>query len=269
MVIPVLVNADSAQLEQVFLNLIINARHAIRHKGSGNITIGCYTENRYVKFYIQDDGCGMSRDVVKQIFNPFFSTKGAYSKNDLGIQGTGLGLSVSYNIVRNHNGWIDVVSEENKGTTFTVVLPIQDLDSEKQSANLNFFNSKNSLSETQNTIKKNILIIDDEPEILNTFQEFLSLKNYNVYIANSGKEAFKLFLENKMDVVLLDILIPEMDGFKIFNELKKMNSGIPIIFISGQVELNIPKIKELGAYEIIKKPFSLRKLLEIFDKIFK
>ncbi|MBP7652367.1 PocR ligand-binding domain-containing protein [Candidatus Dependentiae bacterium] len=117
---------DKSQIEQVFLNMIINARHAIIPKGKGTIEIESDIENKFIVFYIKDNGIGIPNDKIKNIFEPFFTTKGAMAKDSLGIKGTGLGLSVSYTIIKNHGGNIEVESEEGKGTVFKIILPIKD-----------------------------------------------------------------------------------------------------------------------------------------------
>jgi len=116
---------DEGQIEQVVLNMIINARHAILCKGKGKIKISSYTKNDNLIFTIQDDGIGMAEEETKKIFTPFYTTKGAFAKNYLGIQGSGLGLSVSYKIIESHKGTITVESEKDIGTKFIISLPLQ------------------------------------------------------------------------------------------------------------------------------------------------
>ncbi len=115
---------DSRQFQQVFLNMIINARHAIFPKGKGKISVAVKAVNKHIEIKITDDGIGIKNEDLIKIFNPFFSTKGVWAKDYYGIAGIGLGLAVSYSIIQNHNGTIRVDSEKDKWTTFIIELPI-------------------------------------------------------------------------------------------------------------------------------------------------
>ncbi len=256
---------DGGQLEQVLLNMIINARHAIIPKGKGTIKIDSYVDNDNLIFTIQDDGIGMDEDEKRKIFTPFFTTKGAFAKNNLGIQGNGLGLAVSYKIIESHNGSITVESEKNVGTKFIITLPIttQPPDSEKQI--VTEIKEVNNLKIPNKIL--NILVIDDEQDILNILRDILEMNNCNVCISSKGSEGIELFRQLKFDLVFLDMLLPDLNGIEIFKEIKKINNKIPIVFLSGQIRLEIEKLKELGAYSFIQKPCDIKQIMQLLDEI--
>ena len=236
---------DKIQIEQVLLNMIINSRHAIIPKGQGNIEIGCYNENNNICFYIKDDGTGIPSDKIKDIFTPFFSTKGAYAQDNYGIQGTGLGLSICYMIIKNHEGKIEVESEYGKWTKFTIKLPIIKIDGE----NMLEQSAKNVMEDSSNELK--VMIIDDENEILNALQMMLENINCIVEFSNSSYSGIEMVKKNHYDLLLLDMLLPDISGEKVFQEIRKFNSNIPIVFISGQTGLEKEKLKNLGAFDFL------------------
>ncbi|MBP7652140.1 response regulator [Candidatus Dependentiae bacterium] len=256
---------DVSQMQQVFLNLIINARHAMKNKGCGEIMISIEEMENDKIIYFRDNGRGMSRDIQKKIFTPFFTTKGAFANNDLGISGSGLGLSVSYQIIKNHNGTIRVESEEGKGTTFIIAMPI-----DKKIMNNAEDNKIQKNAEIGDVGKKlRILFVDDEPLFLKTVEKLFHKIGYeNIYIAYSGKEAFEIIKKNELDLVFLDLLLPDMKGEKIYDEIRKLKKDIPIIFMSGQVELNGGILqKEKQAFAYIQKPFDIDKVKIILDTL--
>jgi PAS domain S-box-containing protein len=255
---------DCGQIEQVIMNLIINAIHAIKLKGKGRITINVFEENNFVTIEIEDTGIGMSDSILANIFNPFYSTKGAYAQNNLGIEGNGLGLSVSYSIINNHNGIIEVRSKENYGSKFSVKIPTT---TDKNDVN-NFQSNKESNENKQLKFKKlKILMIDDEKQFLDAIKKMLEKYNCIVDISATAVEGIDLAKKSDYDLIILDMLLPDMDGKEIFKKIRKFNECVPIIFISGQVELEIDVLKELGAFEILQKPFDIMELNRILNEI--
>jgi len=258
------ISADKGQIEQVMLNMIINSRHAMKSKGGGIITTGSFIDGNYYRYYIKDTGCGMSKEIMKNIFTPFFTTKGAYAKDKFGIQGTGLGLSVSFMILQNHNGWIEVESDEGKGSTFTLIFPIYD-SGKPESVNSDIMSEKNDIIPDSHL--KTILIVDDEIEILELTSEFLQISGYNALTASTGKNALEIVKSKKIDAIFLDMLMPEMNGEMIYSEIRKINISVPVIFVSGQIEIESNKFIEQGITDFIQKPYSFNKMINILKKI--
>lgn len=257
---------DKGQMQQVFLNLINNARHAIKHRERGTICISIKEINDNLEIIIRDDGIGMSEKDQKHIFNPFYTTKGARARDNLGIKGTGLGLSVTYSIIQNHYGTINVESEKGKGTVFKITLPIATIVIEKEKKKKIELHGIKS----EDIKKLNILIVDDEKEFTDTIVKlFKKLGLNNVVIVNSGKDAITEFNKQTFNIVFLDMLLPDMNGEAILEEIKKINSNIPVIFISGHVELNENILKEKGAFGLIRKPFDINEIHTILKKLTK
>ncbi|MBP7651898.1 response regulator [Candidatus Dependentiae bacterium] len=253
---------DPGQIEQVFLNLIINARHAILPKGKGLITIKTYLKEEEVYISISDTGIGMDDETKLKIFTPFFTTKGAFAKDNLNIKGTGLGLSVTFMIIENHSGRIYAESTEGEGTKFVIVLPAG-----YSNIQHSFDNEKNNNEQIINDeIPLKVLIVDDEPEFLRSMKKILQINNCDTIVCERGKQAVKLVLKNDFDLIFLDMLLPDMKGEEIFREIKKIKS-IPIVFISGQIGLEIENIKQTGAYSFIQKPFEFQQIKDIIAEI--
>jgi len=253
---------DSGQLQQVFLNMIINARHAILPKHKGKISISVRAVDKNIEIKIMDDGVGIDKEDLTNIFIPFFSTKGAWAKNNHGIDGTGLGLAVSYTIIKNHNGTIRVESEKDKGTVFTIELPMP----ERQIELIEKETDKVTSCKTDNRTL-NILVVDDEAHLILIMTKMFEISNCKVLSSVSGIGGVKLAKENKFDIIFLDMLLPDISGEKMFTEIRKFNKEVPIIFISGQIGLETEKLKALGAYGFIQKPFSMDDLEKILNEI--
>lgn len=231
------IECSSQQLGQVFMNILVNASHVIEKKGI--ITIKTYTEKNNIIIKISDTGKGISEKNIDRIFEPFFTTK------DVG-KGTGLGLSIVYDIIQNHNGIITVESEINKGTTFTIELPVD-----------------------EKIKKKRILIVDDDKNIRRTIEVNLR-KKYLIKLAEDGFAAGRLISEFKPDLVLLDILMPGIKGTEVCKEIKKSpeTKNIKVIAVTG-LATEKSELLKYGFDYILKKPFDVRKLLEAVSKVLK
>ena len=260
------ISFDWGQMEQVFGNLFINARHAMLNKKKGTISISIKDIDNMVEIRFSDSGIGISKQDIEKIFNPFFTTKSAYAKDGLKIEGTGLGLSVTYSIIQQHKGKIIVKSEKEKGTTFIITLPI--VESKQKPT------SQKIIKKQKTDLKKikhlKILIIDDEEEIIAVLKRILERKRFiNIKIKKSGKSALNLLKTFKPDVIFLDIMMPDMDGEQCLKEIKKMRIKAPVVLISGKLGLNKNTLKRKGAFDLIEKPFDVEDVFRVLNKVVK
>jgi len=262
------VEADQGQIDQVLMNLYVNAWQAM--PGGGDLYV--QTENvtldeddvkpfeiepgRYVKISVTDTGVGMNEATRQRIFEPFFTTK------EMG-RGTGLGLASAYGIIKNHGGFINVYSEKGEGTTFNIYLPA----SEKEII------EEKKLSKDVLRGSETVLIVDDEDMIIDVGEQLLQKLGYEVLIARSGKEATEIYEKNKdkIDIVILDMIMPDMSGSDTFDRLKEIKSGVKVLLSSGySINGKATEILDRGCNGFIHKPFSMKdfsqKLREILDK---
>ncbi len=261
-----LVSGDATHLHQVLMNLVVNARDAMLEGGTltisaENIEIGEHyarmhldaAVGAYICITVKDTGAGMSAEIVDKIFEPFFTTK------EIG-QGTGLGLSTVRGIVKSHGGFIDVLSKVGEGTEFRVFLPALEV-------------SVTSPAEPPHLLNGNeewILVIDDETEILETIRFSLEAYKYNVLTASSGVAAISLYAQykHKITVVLVDMMMPSMDGPMTVRALQEINPQLKAIAISGFVAND--KLREAsGITSFVAKPFTIEDLLETLQTVLK
>lgn len=249
------VDADGWQLEQVLLNIFINAAHAMPGGGylfvkTVNITVP-ETDAKsfetkpgdFVEISITDSGTGMDKNTVTKIFEPFFTTKGEQG-------GTGLGLTSAYGIIRNHGGSIHVYSEPGNGSTFTIYLPSSQkkVDAEEKKREKNILSGEGG-----------ILMIEDEPMIMEAVSDLLGLTGYTVYRASSGQEAVSIYMTNKknIDLVILDMIMPGMNGSEVLKVIKKENPFVKVILTSGySMQGEVQKVMDMGCDAFIQKPYN-------------
>ncbi len=242
---------DEASIEQVIMNLVINAKDAIEEKGE--IRIRLRKENKYIILYVEDTGRGIEPEIMDKIFDPFFTTKKE--------KGTGLGLTVVYDIVKKHEGDIDVISEKGKGTTFIIKLPA-------------YFGKLEDKIEEKITEKgkgEKIIVIEDDDDLLFVLKNILEKYNYQVFTAKNTKQARELFeKENyKFDILITDYILPDGNGISFARDLKKKIPELKIIITSGYLEdLNLEKLKEEG-FNFMEKPFSPTKVLNTVNYLLK
>ncbi|GEM_PF-4910850 len=268
-----MVMADPLQLEQVLMNLATNARDAMPTGGSllietdlskideDFIKIHGYGKvGYYAKILVSDSGSGIDPKILKDIFDPFFTTK------EVG-KGTGLGLSMVYGIIKQHNGFINVYSELDKGTTFTIYLPLIKIEANKEKKTEIY---KDITSELKG--RETILIAEDESLVRELHRELLSNYGYKIYEAADGEEALKMFNEYKdeIELVLSDVVMPKKNGKELIKEIQKIKPDMKIILMSGY-SLNLIGREGLIDCKIdfVSKPISpenlLKKIREVFD----
>lgn len=262
-----LVLVDKFQLQQVLLNMVINARHAIMPKGGGSIQISLSLVDEEIQFHISDTGIGIDRDNVKRIFDPFYTSKGVIGKSvsNYKIKGTGLGLAVSRSIIHKHGGSIEVTSIHGKGSTFTIKLPYKPAkqvtkpDIQAQLTGIPSFESRNPLK---------VLVIDDEMPIREMLFRALTDMDIMVTLAKNAEEGLTQCKADNYDVIFLDYVLPEMNGDKLIPVIKEHSPSSKIIFISGwdsspQKKKNL----ESSVHAWIDKPFNLTQILNCLNEI--
>jgi len=256
------IRGDQSQIEQMIMNLLVNARDAMPN--GGNITI--MTENTFIdqaeapidglksrKFVcltVADEGQGIDARTLEHIFDPFYTTKGKSG-------GTGLGLSVVHGIVERHGGWITVETEINKGTTFKVFLPAEGHVSEESSA------EDHNLSEFQGN-GECVLVVEDEEPVRQLVERALSENNYRVYEAASSEEALRIFenIRQDLELVVSDVVLSDASGVDLVEKMLKIKPDLRVLLTSGYAngKSQWPKICELGL-RFLPKPFELVELL--------
>lgn len=256
-----IVNADSGQIEQVLMNLVTNARDAMPNGGqliieTDSVVLdynyinahGFGELGSYAELTVSDTGLGMDSVTCNKAFEPFFTTK------EVG-KGTGLGLSIVYGIIKQHNGYINVYSEPDNGTVFKIYLPLIQVEVE------DFTQSK---AEVLQGGEETILVVDDDFSVRQLLEKTLCQFGYSVITAIDGKDAIGKFKENTIDInlVILDVIMPKMNGKEVCDEIKRINPDVKAIFTSGYTDDIIHKrsIMDQGL-EFIAKPLNPRQLL--------
>ena len=264
------IEADATQIRQIIMNLVINASEATGdNSGVIVITTGCMdcdkdslkdvwldenlTKGLYVYMEITDTGCGMDRETMMKIFDPFFSTK---------FTGRGLGMAAVLGIVRGHKGAIKIFSEPGKGTTFKILLPAS--------------------SEPAKTITQGgqsdawrgsgtVLLVDDEELVRGVGKEMLQALGFDIITANDGKEAIEIYKGNKdIAFVILDLTMPCMDGDQCFQKLRQLKPDVKVIISSGYNKHEVTqKFEGKGLAGFIQKPYKLSALKEAIDGLYK
>jgi len=261
------VEVDSGQIEQVLLNLFVNAQHAM--PGGGDLYIA--SENvfldkkraddidrksgKYIKLTVRDTGTGIKKEIIKKIFDPFFTTKKR-------CDGTGLGLASAYGIIKNHKGSIQVSSSSGKGTTFTIHLYSS------------FKKPEAKYLEKPEIVKRyeTILIIDDERRVLDVTRDVLSEIGYTVLIADSGKAGIQTYMENSevIDLIILDMVMPGINGSETFEYIKKINPDARILLSSGYSQNgDIGRLLKKGCCGFLQKPYNMDQISKKIHTILK
>ncbi|MEH2297334.1 hybrid sensor histidine kinase/response regulator [Nostoc sp.] len=261
-----MVSGDSTQLHQVLMNLCVNARDAMANGGSLSISAENLfidqnyarrnleaKEGSYTVITVSDTGVGIPKEILDRIFEPFFTTK------DVG-QGTGLGLSTVLGIIKSHGGFVNVYSEPGSGTSFKVYLPAV--------GGMETFSPEDLPPQIGNG--ELILVVDDETAIQEITRTSLETHNYKTLIASDGIEAIALYAKNmdKISVVLMDIMLPSLDGLTAIRTLQKINPQVRIIASSGLMSDNkLSAVAAIGVNTFLSKPYTVNELLLSLQKI--
>jgi PAS domain S-box-containing protein len=259
---------DPTQIHQVLLNLAVNARDAMPDGGQLTVSAGnlelrgprqflgfAIPPGRYVRVTVADTGTGIKPELIDQIFEPFFTTKPPG-------KGTGLGLSTVLGIVKSHGGLVEVQSRPKQGAQFTFYLPAAPATPAPETTP-----ERSSLPQGNG---ETVLVVDDEPGILQVAQSILETNGYRVCTAGDGKQALAKLgeLGQSVQAVLTDVMMPSMDGLALTRALRQTRPSLPIVVMTGlmnptQDEDRAPKLRELGVRHILAKPFLTDDLLAI------
>ncbi len=258
------VEADTAQVQMLLSAVVQNASEAIEGKGTirisaRNVRIGDHDTDRpgrlepgaYVLLTVKDDGSGMDEETLERIFDPFFSTK---------LQGRGLSMAAAYGIVRNHGGEITARSVPGEGTCISIWFPAQEVERKKAVP-------QETTARTEGTT---VLVVEDEEAVLEVFRAALERMGYRVLTASTGREAVETAdtLPDRIDLAILDILLPDMDGKSVYPELIRARPDLEVIVTSGySVEGPAQEILDAGARAFLPKPFSLQALRETITRV--
>ncbi len=256
------VEVDQGQIEQVLMNLFLNAWQAM--PGGGDVYIE--TENvslkksftktydakpgRYVRISVNDTGVGMEKEIQQRIFEPFFTTK------EMG-EGTGMGLASAFGIIKNHDGIINFTSSKGKGTTFNIFLPVT--TGKKVETKL----EEKALTPAIVKGSGTILLVDDETVIIEVNGKMLNELGYEVITAHNGTTAIDIFKKQhtKIDLVILDIIMPDINGGEVYDRLKEIDPNVKVLLSSGySVNGQAVPILERGCDGFIQKPFNIKQL---------
>lgn len=266
-----IVDVDRGQIEQVFLGLFTNALDAMPEGGNLYLETKNFIldehyvkpfkvkHGRYVKVSVTDTGIGMEKGILTRVFDPFFTTK------EIG-KGTGLGLATAYGIIKGHGGIINIYSEKGHGTAVTIYLPISERSADKS-------DKTSAIHEVRTKKGGTILLVDDEQINIDVTRELLETNDYQVITALNGFEAVEIFKRNQsaIDVVILDMMMPGMDGGETFDRLRAIDAGVKVILSSGYgITGQVREVIDRGCRGFVQKPGNIdeltRKIRQVIDQ---
>jgi signal transduction histidine kinase/CheY-like chemotaxis protein len=256
-----MVMGDDSELREVLVNMVFNAVDAMPE--GGTLTLSSRTEAESVIIKVIDTGVGMYPEVRSRIFDPFFTTKGK--------AGLGLGLAVSFGIIRRHGGTIEVESQYGSGSEFRITLPVATIA--EISPRIDLADPAPTICKSGDTLpalkaRPRLLVVDDEDFVRDLLQEILEGEDCEVQLAASGNEALALFRESKFDAVCTDIGMPGMSGWELAREIRQRDQRIPIAVITGWGEaVGSNEQKAAGVEWVIAKPFTAERIAELVRDI--
>jgi PAS domain S-box-containing protein len=264
-----LVHIDKNQIQQALLNVCVNAGDAMpeggvltlecrRHTFDGTVCRDCGKTSKgdFCMLQVSDTGVGMSDKVRQKVMEPFFTTKGVG-------KGTGLGLSVTHGIVESHKGHIHIYSEINRGTCIRIYLPLSEAAEEADKSHEEFVIHRGT---------ETVLIVDDEPEVLDIAAALLKKAGYTPIPALGGPKALEIFhsKNGEIDIVLLDMIMPGLSGSEVYDELKKHNPGIAVLLASGfSINGQAGELLQKGVQGFVQKPFDIYSLTKAIREVLK
>jgi CheY-like chemotaxis protein len=245
--------------------MVFNAVDAMPQ--GGRLTLSAENADDMVIISVRDSGSGMSPDVRSRIFDPFFTTKGK--------AGLGLGLAVSYGIIRRHEGTVEVESELGSGTTFSIKLPaarsapLQVVPTEIPATRVETKTlSQSTVPASSNPKSTRILVVDDEPHVRDLLKDILEGEGCEVVLAESGREALVSFTNTHFDAVMTDIGMPEMSGWDLAHSIREHNGRIPIAVITGWGEaVGSEEQQAAGVNWVVAKPFTTSRIADLAQEI--
>jgi signal transduction histidine kinase/ActR/RegA family two-component response regulator len=261
------VNADPTRIQQVFMNLAVNARDAmptggelcidldrLRGQGGQDAPIQELETGDWVRIVVRDSGTGIPPDLLSHVFEPFFTTKAPG-------KGSGLGLAQVYGIVTQHNGYIDVASTVREGTTFTLYLPaLPQTGAETPQA------QNDAPTEGQ---QETVLVVEDNRATRRALRDALETLNYRALEAEDGREGLELYErhQDEIDLVLTDLVMPEMGGQALIHEIRRRNPTVKVVVITGHpLEEEISHLRAEGRVEVVEKPLDLEQLAQVIRR---
>jgi signal transduction histidine kinase len=249
----VLVSGDMTQLMQVLLNLITNARDAI-DTGGGRLTVSLRQDGQWAYLEVEDTGCGIADEYIERIFEPFVTTKGALGGSH--VQGTGLGLSVSYGIAKAHHGELRVHSQVGYGSTFVLMLPrlVEPHDAESPDA-------PEALVTADTGAIQHILLVDDDPDVRRFVARLLTSEGYQVNDVPDAIGALEACRQRQWDVIVTDLQMPGMDGLTMIRRLRDMGNRTPVVLMTGRSDALSADWELPDQSLMLAKPFSVANLI--------
>lgn len=247
-----LIMGNPSELREVLTNIIFNAVDAMPQ--GGTITISSYPQTEdWVEIRISDTGIGMTEEVKRRVFDPFFTTKG--------VSNSGLGMSVSYGIIKRHGGDILIESEPGKGTTFIIHLPTGYGEEEQK---------VEEIIQHEPFTSARILVIDDEASVRDILTRMLRIKGHHVVTASNGEEGIEIFKKGNFDLVFTDLGMPKVSGLEVGKAIKNIDSNIPVAMITGWgMEIEKEKLSENGIDLVISKPFNFDQVIRLVSEAMK
>lgn len=258
------IHADAGQLEQVFLNLIINACHAMPEGGVLTVRTRCASDEaggQQIMASVSDSGYGIAPEDLPRIFEPFFTTKGRLGKN--GTPGTGLGLSVSHGIVVANEGTIDVASEDGVGTTFNLRFPACERDvTEKERP------ADAPVVVVRESKKGRMLLAEDEEAVRDVLMDILVTRGHEVVTAASAPEAISAMATMDVDLIITDLVMPGGGGYEVLSAASELADPPPLLVITGRGEAHVAEeMAALGARRCLQKPMRLADVIAAIDEM--
>jgi signal transduction histidine kinase/ActR/RegA family two-component response regulator len=250
-----MVLGDGSELREVLVNMVFNAVDAMPEGGS--LTLASEESDGFVCISVRDTGEGMSPEVRSRIFDPFFTTKGE--------AGLGLGLAVSYGIIRRHEGNIEVESQPGRGTTFNIKLPVAKLSSTSKHVSPE---APANVIQRKPSRKLRLLVVDDEPSVRELLHELLESEGHVVVTASNASDALVLFRASKFDVIYTDIGMPGMSGWELARAIRELDAEVPMVVITGWGdEVGSERQKAAGVDRVVTKPFSADRIIELTEEL--